>query len=83
LLNYGVKGLQAFFDSSYNKPSTMSRTIMPGEDYIFSTAFLSHNLDHGRVRSELILDENALQYKVNIEPYGSTFIPCGEILFPK
>jgi hypothetical protein len=83
LYNYGLKGLKSFLDTSFNKPSMLQRTINPKEECRFYIAYIVALSDvryNGAVRTELILKEQGLFYKIN---RLDSLIPCGHIVFKK
>ena len=79
LFDYGATGLFSFLDNDLNNPTLIKRTINPKEEYIFYIGMLFQVPNNGPVRTELVLKEQDLFYKINIAPYGSTIIPCGKI----
>jgi len=83
LFSYGVTGLQSFLDSSFHKPTALNTIIEPHDECIFSVVMISHKLEHGAVRSGLILKEEKLFYRKSVHPYETRLIPCGEIVFKK
>jgi hypothetical protein len=81
LYDYGLTGLKSFLDTSFNKPTKLQRTINPKEECRFYIAYvvaLSHMSYNGVVRTELILKEQNLFYRIN---RLDSLIPCGHIIF--
>lgn len=80
MYNYGAAGLKSFLDTSFNKPSTMERTINPKEAclfYILLVSFQTGGID----RTELVLKEQELFYKINMaRQLDPALIPCGQIV---
>ncbi len=81
LYNYGIKGLKSFLDTNFNKATVLQRTILPKEEYIFLVALLLKVPRNGPVRAGFIAEEQELVYRISIDPYGCTIIPCGQMEF--
>lgn len=77
MYSWGVSGLNSLVDSDILK-STLYRTINPNEEYMFFTGMLVPN---GTVRAGIVSQEQDLFYRVSIDPFGSTKIPIGQIIF--
>lgn len=81
LYNYGVTGLKSFFDTSFNKPTMLQRTINPNEACLFYVTMLSYQA-RGTVRAGFVLKEQDLFYRFSIDR-DSVLIPCGNIILKK
>ncbi|MTI20961.1 hypothetical protein E1176_08000 [Fulvivirga sp. RKSG066] len=74
MFNYGLETVEPVFGAVLNKPSTLTKTIKPGDSIIFYVATLFNKGVQGVVRTEFFLRDNNLYYKVN-----DTEIYCGEM----
>ncbi len=84
LYDYGATGLISFFDTSLNKSTMLQKTINPKEEYLFYIALLMQVPDNGPVRTEIVLKDKDLFYKISIVPhFDSVLIPCGHIIIKK
>jgi len=83
LFNYGfdIEDLRSFLFSSFNKPTVLQRRINPNEECLFYVTLLTHLPDNGPIRAGFVLKEQSLTYRINIDPFGSKEIPCGQIVF--
>jgi len=81
LFDYGVTDLKSFLDTGLNKPTMLKRTINPKEECFFYIGMLFHVPDNGPVRTELVLKEQDLFYRISIaKQIDSVLIPCGQIV---
>jgi hypothetical protein len=78
LYDYGFTGLKSFLDTSFNKPTTLRKTIRPKQDGIFYILALFYEA-RGTARSGLVLQEQELFYRISLGP-DSALIPCGQIV---
>ena len=76
LFDYGFTGVKSFFDSSFNKPTRLQRTIDPKGECLFYVATLYNQGVDGVVRAALVLKGHDLFYSITDEE-----IPCGQIVF--
>ena len=82
LFDYGATDLKSFLDTGLNKPTMLKRTINPKEECLFYIGMLFHVPDNGPVRTELVLKEQDLFYRISIaKQIDSVLIPCGQIVF--
>jgi hypothetical protein len=85
LANYGLKGLRAFLDVNFYRPTRLQKVIGRSESYMFYVALMDHYPDGvggvtvRQTRAQLVLDKANLFYYVNL--HGSDLIPCGQIKF--
>jgi hypothetical protein len=75
--SWGISDLNSFLDTDIDKSILLDRTINPNEEYIFFTGLLVPN---GTVRAGIVTQQQDLFYRVSIDPFGSTKIPCGQII---
>jgi len=84
LYNYGIKGLRAFLDANFNKPTMLTRTINPKEDFLFYVASLTSQFGYYTARTGLIVKGQDLFYGVRIFPdFDSPLFPCGQIVIDR
>ena len=84
LYNFGIKGLRAFLDTNFNKPTMLKRTINPKEDFLFYVASLTSQFGYYTGRTGLVLKGQDLFYGVIISPdFDSPLFPCGQIVLKK
>jgi hypothetical protein len=81
MFNYGVTDLKYYLETGLNKPTMLHRIIHPKEEYLFYIGMLFHVPEqNGPVRTGLVSKEQDLFYRINIPPFGSLLIPCGQIV---
>lgn len=85
LFDYGATGLLSFFDAGLHKSTRLQKTINPKEEHLFYIALLMGGApNNGPARTELVLKDNVLFYKVSIGGLiESALIPCGHIISKK
>lgn len=85
LFNYGyeIADIRSFLDISFHKPTMLQSSINPNEERLFYVVMLIHVPDNGPIRAGLFSKEKDLFYRMNISPFGSEIIPCGQIVFNK
>ena len=79
--SYGVTGLPEFLRPIFYRGTSLEKILKPGEEIIFNVALLSHITNHGVSRSALMIEQNELYYKLDLNPLKPIWIPCGEITF--
>ncbi|PWU00617.1 MAG: hypothetical protein C5B52_08565 [Bacteroidetes bacterium] len=79
--DYGITGLKNFLDTSYNKSTSLQRTINAKEEYSFYVVALIYQA-RGTARAAFTLKEQGLYYRIRIG-FPSGIIPCGKIVFKK
>ena len=78
----GTTDLKSVLDTGLNKPTMLQRTINPKEECLFYIGMLFHVPDNGPVRTEFVLKEQDLFYRISIaKQIDSVLIPCGQIVF--
>ena len=82
LFNYGLTGMKSFLDANFNNPTTLQKTIEPGEAHMFYIVAISYQAG-GPARSEIILKRKKLFYRIAMGPYGPLEIPSGEVAIKK
>ena len=81
--SFGFEGVGAFVENNFYQPSQLQRTIPPNKATMFYVVLLSHiaGTDEGIGRTGLFLKEEALFYKLTVNPSISKLMPCGQITF--
>lgn len=79
VFNFGVTGLDDYLDTAFYKPFRLHKTIGPREEYLFYIGWLIYQAS-GSARSELVLKEHELFYKLNFGSEGA-LVPCGRIVY--
>ena len=81
MFNYGfdIETLRSFLNSNYNKSTTIRRRINPRGACMFYVTLLTHLDDNGAIRAGFDLKEGKLIYNININPFGSKAIVCGQV----
>lgn len=78
MYNYGYKmtELRSFLNKSFNKPTLSRRIFNPKEELLLYIVLLMQVLNNGPVRTELILKDKNLFYKISVVPHiDSVLIP--------
>ena len=79
--NYGVDGIKSFLDTHFNQITNLDRVLASNEASFFNIILLFDTPNNDAVRSEMIIKEHDLYYKVRVSPYGEIMIPCGKVEF--
>ncbi len=77
LYDFGIKNLNFFLDTGFNKPTTFQRTIYPKEECLF---YIGASPGAG-CRAGFVLKGQDLFYRINLIP--DLLIPCGQIVIKK
>ena len=81
--SYGISDLASSLAVSFQKNNLLQRTVDPNETFYFYVVLLFNAPRNGPVRTGFVAKDEDLFYKIDIEPYGSTSIPCGQFDFKK
>lgn len=78
--DFGITGLNSFFDTELNKPTNMKISIPSKKDYVFYIGVLLYEAN-GVARAKFNANENKLQYTINITDSStlSATINCGQL----
>lgn len=81
--DHGATGLKSYFDTEFNKPSTLQKTLNPEEEYFFYVAAIFFPRS-GFVRSGFVLKDQNLFYRISMVPeLDAVLIPCGQIVLER
>lgn len=78
LFDFGFADLRSFFDTNFNNPTELQRSLNPKEEVFFYIATLYNQGVDGVVRAALVLKGHELFYRISGEE-----IPCGQIVLRK
>jgi len=83
LYSYGIADLESSLAAGFQEISMLQETVDLNEAFYFYVVLLFHAAKNGLVRTGFVAKNQDLFYKIDIEPYGSTLIPCGRLVFNK
>lgn len=79
--SYGISDLASSLAAGFEELSMLERTVDPNDDFYFYVLLFFQAPKNGPVRTGFVVKDQDLFYKIDIEPYGSTLIPCGQFVF--
>lgn len=77
LYDYGLTGIKSFLDKNFHKPTSLKKTIKPGEEFLFYVLAVSQGYD-GVSTAGLRLKDHDLSYHITML---DSVVPCGIIRF--
>lgn len=83
LYSYGISNLESSLAAGFEEPSSLERTVEPTEDFYFYVLLFFQAPKNGPLRTGFVVKDQDLFYKIDIEPYGSTLIRCGQLVLNK
>lgn len=74
MFNYGFTEIENYLDKNYNKESSLNKTILPKESYLFYVTALYDKGVEGVIRAGFKMKNDQVFYKIS-----GLEIPCGQI----
>lgn len=79
--NFGITRAIDFLDHHFYLPTSLNRTIPPGESTMFNVLLLTHVTDNGRIRTEFVPHGTEMKYALDVAPFGKFEVDGGRITF--